>query len=372
MASRILITGGAGFIGSHLADALVSSGHSVRVLDDLNPQVHGPDRRRPPYLGEQVELIVEDVRDRAAATRALKDFDSVYHFASRVGVGQSMYALADYASVNSLGTAVLLEAMLECRVRRLVVASSMSIYGEGLYVDPAGRPVSGVGRTVEQLRHGNWEPRGPGGERLTPVATPESKPPALESVYALTKFDQERMCLMVGRAYDIDVVALRLFNTYGPRQALSNPYTGVLAIFASRLLNGNRPIVYEDGLQQRDFVHVGDVVRACVLALDSRAAVGQAINIGSGRPRTIRELAERAAVAVGKPNLGPEVTGSCRVGDVRHCFGDIGAARTLLGFEPRIGLDEGLHELASWLRGQVARDRVVEARAELETRGLTL
>jgi dTDP-L-rhamnose 4-epimerase len=372
MASRILITGGAGFIGSHLADALVASGRRVRVLDDLNAQVHGSSRLRPSYLHADVELVVGDVRDRGAVHAALADVDAVYHLAARVGVGQSMYAMADYTSVNAVGTAILLEAMVERRVRRLIVASSMSIYGEGLYVEPGGRAVDGVGRGAEQLRHGNWEPRGPAGERLTPVATPETKAPALESVYALTKYDQERACLLVGRAYGIEAVALRFFNTYGPRQALSNPYTGVLAIFASRLLNGNRPLVYEDGLQQRDFVNVGDVVRACLLALDSRAAVGHAVNVGSGRPRTIREVAERVAVAVGKARLLPEMTGSCRVGDVRHCFADIETARRLLGYEPRVDFDEGLRELASWLQGQAPRDRVAEARMELQTRGLTL
>ncbi len=372
MASRILITGGAGFIGSHLADALVAAGHRVRVLDDLNPQVHGADRQKPAYLSKEVELVVGDVRDRDAVARALESVDAVYHFAARVGVGQSMYAMAEYTSVNSLGTAVLLEAMVEKRIRRLVVASSMSIYGEGLYVDAAGRRVEAAPRNVEQLRHGDWEPRGPGGERVVPVATPEDKTPALESIYALTKYDQERACLIAGRAYGIDVVALRFFNTYGERQALSNPYTGVLAIFASRLLNGNRPLVFEDGLQQRDFVNVRDVVRACTLALGSRTAVGHAINVGSGQARTVREVAERVAHAVGREDLVPEVTASCRAGDVRHCFADITRARRLLGYEPRIGFDRGLRDLASWLDGQLPRDRVVEARVELETRGLTL
>jgi dTDP-L-rhamnose 4-epimerase len=372
MPSRILITGGAGFIGSHLADALINGGHRVRVLDDLNPQVHGPERRRPAYLARDVELIVGDLRDPLVVSRALSEVDAVYHLAARVGVGQSMYAMSEYASVNTVGTSVLLEKIVERRVGRLVVASSMSIYGEGLYVDAQGAPVNGVARTLEQLRRASWDVRGPKGERLTPIGTPETKLPALESLYALTKFDQERACLLVGRAYGIDVVALRFFNTYGPRQALSNPYTGVLAIFASRLLNGNRPLVFEDGHQLRDFVNVRDVVQGCLLALDSRGAVGRAINVGTGQPRSVREVAERVARAVGKGGLLPKVTGSCRVGDVRHCYADIRLARDLLGFEPRVDFDEGLHELASWLEGQVPRDRAAEARVELETRGLTL
>ncbi|MDP9034473.1 MAG: NAD-dependent epimerase/dehydratase family protein [Myxococcota bacterium] len=372
MASRILITGGAGFIGSHLADALLMRGHRVRVLDELIPQVHGADRRRPVYLSPEVELVVGDVRDKETVRAALRDVDGVYHFAARVGVGQSMYEMAEYTSVNTVGTAVVLEAAIEHKLSRLIVASSMSIYGEGSYEDESGRHVESAGRTVEQLKKGDWEPKSAQGAPLTAVATPESKLPALESVYALTKYDQERLCLTTGRAYGIDVVALRFFNTYGPRQALSNPYTGVLAIFASRLLNGNRPMVFEDGLQKRDFVSVHDVVEACVLALESRNAVGRALNIGSGCPQTVRVVAERVAAAVGRSSLSPELTGTTRVGDVRHCFADIALARACLGYSPRVEFEAGLRELAEWLRGQVARDRVAEARSELEMRGLTL
>jgi dTDP-L-rhamnose 4-epimerase len=372
MHHRVLITGGAGFIGSHLADALLARGARVRVMDSLVPQVHGPDRRRPPYLSNDVELIVGDVRDRDAVTRAMSDVDAVVHLAASVGVGQSMYAIADYTSVNSVGTGVLLEVAVARRLRRLVVASSMSIYGEGLYTDGRGRRVAGVTRGLEQLREGQWELRDAEGARLTPVATPEDKAPSLESIYALTKYDQERMCLLVGRAYGIEAVALRLFNTYGPRQALSNPYTGVLAIFASRLLNDARPLVFEDGEQRRDFVSVHDVARAFVLALEAEGAVGHALNVASGASRTIREVAEHVAVAVGRPSLVPELTGTHRVGDVRHCFADITAARDLLGYRPEVGFDEGLRELAEWLRGQTALDRVAQARAELESRGLTL
>ncbi len=368
---RVLITGGAGFIGSHLADALLASGHLVRALDDLSPQVHGPDRKRPPYLARDVELMVGDVRNREDVSRALDGVEAVFHFAARVGVGQSMYAVADYTSVNGVGTAVLLEEMVERRTARLVVASSMSIYGEGAYVNELGRPAIGR-RSVEQLRRRDWEPKGTNGQRLAPIATAENLPPSLESVYALTKYDQERLCLTVGGAYGIPVTALRFFNAYGTRQALSNPYTGVLAIFASRLLNEHRPLVYEDGEQLRDFVSVHDVVRACVLALDSPSAGGEVFNVGSGRPRTIRDVAESMARAVGKPGLLPEITGSCRIGDVRHCYADVTRARDILGYEARVDFDDGLRELAHWLEGQVASDRVGAARAELESRGLSL
>jgi dTDP-L-rhamnose 4-epimerase len=372
MPEHVLITGGAGFIGSHLADELLRAGHSVRALDSLVPQVHGPERRRPPHLDPSVELVVGDVRDRDAVRRALKGVDAVVHLAAAVGVGQSMYRVERYTSVNGVGTAALLEALAELPVRRLVVASSMSIYGEGLYQRASGAPVDVQSRPLEQLRRGAWDLRAPDGEVLCPVPTPESKTPAIESVYALSKYDQERLCLLVGRAYGISAVALRFFNVYGPRQALSNPYTGVLAIFAARLLNGSPPLLYEDGLQQRDFVSVHDVVRACLKALTEEAAVGAVLNIGSGRPRAVRDVADEMCRALGKQAVAPEVTGRYRMGDVRHCFADIGSARRVLGYEPSVSFERGLAELVGWLEGQLARDGAAQARAELEARGLTL
>jgi dTDP-L-rhamnose 4-epimerase len=372
MPFRVLITGGAGFLGSHLADELLSQGHVVRALDNLAPQVHGPARKRPSYLSREVELVVGDVCDPAAVRHALDGIDAVFHFAAVVGVGQSMYRIAHYTQVNNLGTAVLLEALVERPVGRLVVASSMSLYGEGPYRDRDGRIRTVGERSLEQLRRADWEWRDEDGEALVPVATPEDKPPTLASVYALSKFDQERMCLMVGRAYGIPTVALRFFNAYGPRQALSNPYTGVLAIFASRLLNDNPPMLFEDGNQHRDFVSVHDVARACRLALESPAAAGEVFNVASGNVYTVREMAERVARVLGKPGIAPEITGKYRVGDIRHCFADIGKARRVLGFEPRVALDDGLAELAGWLQGQPADDRVTQASAELAARGLTV
>ncbi|WP_394844557.1 NAD-dependent epimerase/dehydratase family protein [Pendulispora brunnea] len=370
--AHVLVTGGAGFIGSHLADHLTRSGHRVRALDNLDPQVHGADRARPKYLHRDVELVVGDVRDGDAVRKALDGIDVVFHLAALVGVGQSMYRIEEYTSVNSVGTAVLLETLSKKPVERLVVASSMSIYGEGLYHDARGRVTASASRGLEQLRAGNWELCSDDGSVLSPVATPETKAPNLESVYALSKYDQERMSLVVGRAYGIPTVALRFFNAYGPRQALSNPYTGVLAIFASRLLNGNRPLVFEDGLQRRDFVSVHDVVRACALAMESKQAPGNVYNVGSGRSVTVLEVAERVAAGVGRPELAAELTGRYRVGDIRHCFANIDKARRELGYEPHVTLEEGIHELSQWLSGQVARDRVASARAELEMRGLTL
>ena len=260
-------------------------------------------------------------------------------------------------------------------VRRLVVASSMSVYGEGLYRDASGVVRPGSGRSLDQLRRGDWELADEHGRRLSPAPTPETKPVSLESVYALSKFDQERMCLMLGRAYELPTVALRLFNVFGPRQALSNPYTGVLAIFASRLLNDRAPLVFEDGDQQRDFVSVKDIATACRLALETEAATGMVLNVGSGRPRTINEVARKMAVVMGKPRLAPEVTARYRMGDVRHCCADISLARSVLGYEPKVAFDHGLAELVEYLKktpGVVARDRVAEMKAELEARGLTL
>jgi dTDP-L-rhamnose 4-epimerase len=360
----VLITGGAGFIGSHLGDELLRSGYRVRSLDSLVEQVHG-ESQRPTYLAEEIELVSGDLRDPDVVRRALDGVDSVVHLAARVGVGQSMYQLVEYAAANTSGTAVLLEALLEHPVRKLLVASSMSIYGEGAY-----EPAPAVERTREQLERGEWDPRGPNGEELTPVPTPETKEPALASVYALTKYDQERLCLLYGAAYDVPVVALRFFNVYGPRQALSNPYTGALAIFASRLLNGRAPVIYEDGAQRRDFVHVRDVARVCRLALERDGADGRAVNVGSGRSASILEVAAALTLVLGK-KIEPELTGKFRAGDIRHCFADATLARETLGFEAEVALDDGMAELAGWLEGRVATDRFDEAAAELTERGLT-
>src|SRR3954469_5525465 len=371
MAKRVLITGGAGFIGSHLADELLESGHSVRVLDCLSPQVHA-EPKPPAYLNAEVELQIGDVRDEQAVRKALHGIDVVYHFAAMVGVGQSMYELAQYTAVNNLGTAVMLEAIINQPVEHLVVAPSMSIYGEGLYTRADGTICEGQDRSLEQLKTGEWELVDDRGEILTPAPTLESKTPNLASVYALSKYDQERMCLVIARAYGVPTVALRFFNVYGPRQALSNPYTGVLAIFASRYLNNQPPIIYEDGHQNRDFVSVHDVALACRLAMESPQAAGHAINVGSGCQFSVLEIADRMSRALDKGIIPPQVSGRYRAGDIRHCFADISLARKLLGYEPQVSFEKGLTELASWLERQVAVDRFSDANAQLAARGLTL
>lgn len=370
MNTHVLITGGGGFIGSHLAHELLNAGYQVRVLDNLSPQVHSRDCIRPAYLDQDVELIVGDVRNPLAVKHALAGIDAVFHFAAAVGVGQSMYEIEHYTSTNTLGTAVLLEQLIDHPVQRLIVASSMSIYGEGLYRDPDGQMHEGRIRPREQLESNDWDVRDERGRTLQPVPTPETKTPTLASVYALSKYDQENLCLIFGCAYKIPTVALRFFNVYGPHQALSNPYTGVLAIFAAQLINGSTPSIFEDGEQLRDFVSVRDVARACRLALERDTAAGHVINIGSGHAYSIREIAELAATALGREHIKPSITGQYRMGDIRHCFADIALAEELLGYRPAVDLQVGLVELAGWLESQTAIERKADATAELAARGL--
>jgi dTDP-L-rhamnose 4-epimerase len=366
---RVLITGGAGFIGSHTADALIEAGYDVRLLDVLSPQVHGPKRERPDYLHPDAELMVGDVTDALAVDRALRGVDKVLHLASSVGVGQSMYDIESYVRTNELGTAVLLQALANRPVGRLVVASSMSIYGEGACRAADGSIVAPEERAVAQLKRGAWELIDTDGQILEPVPTPETKQPALSSIYALNKFAQERMCLITGKAYGIPTLALRFFNVFGPRQALSNPYTGVLAIFAARLLNDRPPLVFEDGLQRRDFVHVHDVARACLLALEGDHA-DDVFNIGSGQSRSILSVAEDLARVMGRSQMTPQITAKYRAGDIRHCFADLGKSNRVLGFAPQVRFEDGLDELATYLADQIADDQAEKATEELLRRGL--
>jgi dTDP-L-rhamnose 4-epimerase len=372
MPRRVLITGGAGFIGSHLADELIAKGYKVRILDCLLPQVHGTFAQRPSYLNPDAELTVGDIRDTARMRQALKGVDMVVHLAAAVGVGQSMYEIEHYTSINNLGTASLLQSLVSTSVEKLVVASSMSIYGEGAYRNHHGDDVDVLQRKPENLRTGHWEVVDNKGEPLTPVPTPETKRPDASSIYALSKFDQERMCMLVGEAYKIPTVALRFFNVYGPRQALSNPYTGVLAIFSSQLLNRRRPTIYEDGHQMRDFVNVHDVALACRLALEVPTAAGNVLNVGSGQSITILEVAEKIASVLSRKHLTPIVSGKYRIGDIRHCFADISRAKQLLGYEPKVDFEAGIEELAQWLgrRRERLPDMVAKAQAELTARGL--
>jgi dTDP-L-rhamnose 4-epimerase len=367
---KILITGGAGFVGSHTADALLRQGHEVRIYDNLSSQVHP--RGLPAYLSQDVEFIQGDVRNLNQLSRAVRGVDVIYHLAAAVGVGQSMYRIADYTAVNNLGTANLLQAILDTHSRpeKIVVASSMSIYGEGKSECSQCGEVAPAPRPLRQLREKKWEAVCPEcNEPVRPVPTGEDKPLQCTSVYALSKKDQEEMLLLFGRTYGIPVVAFRYFNIYGTRQSLSNPYTGVAAIFASRLMNGNSPILFEDGYQMRDFVSVHDIVQANLFAMESSAADGKALNVGSGQPITIRDVARELGRALGVA-MPIEITEKYRAGDIRHCFGDISVITELLGYRPQIGLKQGIEELVGWLESQQADDHVQEAVERLNVRGL--
>ena len=375
MSEQILVTGGAGFIGSHLVDALLAAGHAVRVFDNLEPQVHGGLReqgRWPDYVARECEKIVGDVRDREALRRALDGIDVIFHEAAMVGVGQSMYQVQRYVDVNTLGTATLLDILANEKhsVRKLLVASSMSIYGEGAYTCPQHGRVYPRLRSTEQLKRREWEMRCPlCPEPVQPAATDEEKPLLSTSIYAISKKDQEEMCLCVGRAYSLPTVALRYFNVYGSRQALSNPYTGVAAIFSSRLLNGHSPLVYEDGRQSRDFTHVSDIVQANLLAMQTEAANYDCFNVGTGQPVSVLEVAQALGRTLGK-DIEPTIVGKFREGDIRHCVADIRKAQHVLGYAPRVKFEDGMPELANWVRAQQAVDRVDQAAGELEKRGL--
>jgi len=369
---RVLITGGAGFIGSHLTDALLAAGCRVRILDALVPQVHGPNRKRPSYLASDAELLVGDVGDAVACRRALDGVEAVVHFAAAVGVGQSMYEISSYVAANTQGTATLLQILSERRheVQKLVMASSMSIYGEGAYRCPQCGPCAPPLREAAQLEAKRWELTCPScGGAVDPVPTPESKPLAPTSIYAITKRDQEEMCLCIGRAYGIPTVALRFFNVYGERQALSNPYTGVAAIFSACLLNDQPPLIYEDGRQSRDFIHVSDIVQAVLLALDREEADYRAFNVGTGRATTVAEVAALLADSLGK-RIEPRILQTFRAGDIRHCVADVTQITTALWFRPRMSFQDGMTRLVGWIKGQRPQEGTREADAALRDRGL--
>lgn len=373
--SRVLVTGGAGFIGSYLVDALIEKGHWVRVFDSLAPQVHGPRREVPEYLNPAAELVVGDVLDRGALLEALNGISVVFHYAAAVGVGQSMYEIHRYVEANTLGGANLLDILAneEHQVEKLIVASSMSIYGEGKYRCGECGVVYPQLRPDEQLRERKWEMRCPHcGDEASPLPTDEAKPLYPTSIYAVTKRDHEEMFLCFGRAYGIPAVALRFFNVYGPRQALSNPYTGVAAIFCSRLLNHQPPVIYEDGLQSRDFIHVQDVVQASLLAMERREADYEVFNVGTGTPMSILEVSRVLIDNLADGELEPVVVGQYRRGDIRHCFADIGKMQERLDFKPEVSFEEGVSDLISWVKEQKAADGFHKVDRELKEKDLVV
>lgn len=371
---KILVTGGAGFIGSHLVDALLARGHQVRVYDNLEAQVHGDGQRVPEYLNKDAEFIWGDMRDRQSLRRVIDGVEVIYHQAAAVGVGQSMYQIQKYVQVNALGTANLLDIIVneKIRVQRLILASSMSNYGEGKYRCHRCGVVYPKLRSLEQLKACDWELRCPLCDApVSPLPTDEEKPLFPTSIYATTKRDQEEMFCEIGVAYGIPTIVLRYFNVYGPRQALSNPYTGVIAIFSSCILSGLPPVIFEDGLQARDFIHVEDIIQANLLALEMPEAGVEIFNVGTGVPTNLVHLLAmlRDALSVGECEPA-KVSGRYRAGDIRHCFADISKVRSKLGFTPQVAIEDGIKGLTNWLKSQAPSDGILRAMSELEAKGL--
>ncbi len=373
MGERVLVTGGAGFIGSHLVDILLEKGHFVRAYDNLEPQVHGESQKIPDYLNKEAELIVGDVRDREKLKEAINGIDVIFHFAASVGVAQSMYEIAKYIESNTMGGATILDLIANEKhnIRKVIIASSMSVYGEGAYkCDDCGEVYPKI-RSLEQFKRNDWEMKCPNcNVDVKPIPTGEDKPLFPTSIYAVSKRDHEEMFLIIGRAYQIPTVALRFFNVYGPRQALSNPYTGVAAIFSSRLMNDKPPIIFEDGNQARDFIHISDIVQACILAMDKSEGDYQVFNIGTGRKLTVFDVAN---ILIDKLSFKGEsqIVNRFREGDIRHCYADISLAKEVLGYEPKIKFEDGIIDLVNWVKLQQAEDKVNFALDILDKKGLT-
>ena len=368
---KVLITGGAGFIGSFVTDKLLELGHDVRILDNLDPQVH-PSGALPAYINKEAEFIKGDVRDYNTLEKVLKGARVVFHFASCVGVSQSQYMIKKYTDVAVGGTGNLLDIIVNKKnnVKKIIVAASMSSYGEGLYACDTCGTVRPALRSEGQMKKKQWEPLCPTcGRVVKAAATDEKQYYQCNSIYGITKKVQEEMVMHIGRTYDIPAVSLRFFNVYGPRQALSNPYTGVCAIFISRIKNNNPPVIYEDGLQTRDFISVHDIVEANILAMTRKGADFEEFNVGSQNPMSIKKIADVLIKLYGK-DLKPHITNQYRKGDVRHCFADIKKINNKLCFKPRVDLRAGMKELIEWSRTECAKDGFNKAKSELKRKGL--
>lgn len=367
---NVLVTGGAGFIGSHLVDRLILEGYKVRILDNLTPQVH--QNKIPKYLNKKAELIEGDVTDTKDIKKAVSGIDAIYHEAAVVGVGQSMYQIEHYVKNNTFGTSILLNFLANNKhsVKRILVASSMSAYGEGLYKCKTCGPIRPFLRTDQQMSKKDWELHCPNCNKLLqPTGIPEPQPFRCNSIYAVTKQSQEDMVMIFGKAYGIPATALRYFNVYGPRQSLSNPYTGVAAIFLSRLKNNNPPIVYEDGLQTRDFISVYDIAGANVACLEDEKSFGKIFNLGTGKAITIEDIAKVLADLL-KKKIVPQITEKFRSGDVRHCTADISLIKKALGWKPKWDFEKGMKDLIEWGEKEQSVDLFDQAAKELKSKGL--
>ncbi len=369
---KVLITGGAGFIGTHLSRKLVELGHSVRVLDNLTPQVHGSNTDFRKIVEPGIDFMLGDLRDLDTVRRAVREVEVVFHLAAQTGVGQSMYQIKDYMDCNVVGTAQLFNVLAgdKQNLQSLILASSRAVYGEGKYLCSQCGVVYPPPRTQEQLKEADWNVHCPNcSATVESLPTDEDKPLKPGSIYAISKQAQEELCLCIGQAYKIPVTILRFFNVYGSGQSLINPYTGIISIFASKIKKTEPPLIYEDGLESRDFVHVKDVVNALVMTMENGRANFEAVNIGSGRALSVFEMAN-IMIRLKGIDLEPRIIGKYRIGDIRHCYADLTKARQILGYEPRVSFEEGIVEFLDWAEDKACEDRLAAATAELEQRGL--
>jgi len=366
----ILVTGGAGFIGSFLVDELIAKNYKVRIFDNLEKQVHNG--KKPSYLNKKAQFIKGDVRNYNAFKKAVQGMDAIFHLAAAVGVGQSNYEVKKFSDTNLGGLANLLDILVNTKhkVKKIITNSSMTGLGEGNYECNKCGFVRPSLRTEEQLQQADWQIKCPKCRgKINSVATPEDANEYPNSIYAITKKTQQDMLMLFGKIYKVPTIALRCFNVYGPRQSLSNPYTGVTAIFISRIKNNQKAVVYEDGLQSRDFISVHDVVDALILSLEGNRADYSVINMGSGHPTSIKEIAETISRLLGKPGM-VKISQDYRLNDIRHCFADITKAQKLLGWTPKVTLEEGFKELIEWSEGEKAIDNFSSAEKELKIKGL--
>ena len=369
---KVLVTGGAGFIGSFLVDRLVELGHEVTIYDNLDPQVH-LGGKPPSFLNTESRFVKADVRDYETFKKEILDAEVIFHYAAAVGVGQSQYCVKYYVDVNCGGTANFLDVLANNshNVQKVIVASSMSTYGEGRYSCNKHGDVTPNARTPEKMASGQWEMECPNcGRSVHPMPTDETKEQVCSSIYAMTKRDQEEMVLNIGSTYGIPAVALRFFNVYGPRQSLSNPYTGVAAIFMSRIKSCHQPVIFEDGNQSRDFVSVHDIVQASILAMEKDEANYSSFNVGTGKKTTILDIANTLIELYDTPEIQPDVKNAFRKGDIRHCFADISRIKETLGYRPEVSLDDGMRELFEWSRYADSEDRFEQVACEMEARGI--